>query len=315
MWDCYTIQTVPKPVLSVDLGGTKILACVVSGRRILASAKLKTNRGKPSDVVRQIAAAGREALLEAGLNLGGVSIIGVAVPGAIHPATGVVLSAPNLGWKKFPAAAKLKAAFGRPVVVANDANAGLAGECAWGALKRFRGRPVAGFFVGTGVGGAFSIGGRLVVGETGAAGEFGHITVARGGPKCGCGNTGCLEALASRSAIEKALDMGRGELPSGKIRKAMKKGDEDVHDAVEAAADWLGVGVANVINALNPAAIVLGGGLMEAIGDRILHRVAASAKRHALRAAFDACRIELSALGDDAVVVGMSELALQAKKA
>jgi glucokinase len=309
-----TIRNVPKPVLSVDLGGTKILASVVEGRLILGSAKLKTGKGKPGRVMRQIVDAARLALDEAGVSLSGIEAVGVAVPGAIDPKTGVVLTAPNLGWKDYPAAAKLEEDFGRRVVLANDANAGLAGECAFGALRPYRGRPTAGFFVGTGVGGAFAEDGKVMVGESGAAGEFGHITVARMGRRCGCGRYGCLETFASRSAIERELHVGRGQLRSSQIKKALRKGDKDVRSAVESAADWLGVGIGSIINALNPAAIVVGGGLMEAIGKKVIHRVIASAKKHSLRSAFDVCSIVLSELGDDAVVVGMSDLALQAKR-
>lgn len=299
-----------RPVIAVDLGGTKVLACVVRDGRVVARAKTKTRaEDGPAAVLRRIADCAREAAEGAGLAWGGIGRLGIAVPGAVGPG-GVVLEAPNLGWRRFKAQAAFSKLFGRPVVVANDANAGLAGERAFGALRRFGAEPVAGFFVGTGVGGAFAADGGIFTGAEGLAGELGHMTVAPDGPRCGCGNRGCLEAFASRTAIEKALGKRRGKLTSGKIRKALKKGDSGTRKAVRKAAAYLGVGVANVVNLWNPRAVVLGGGVIEAVGDFMLPIVLREAKKRALPSAFKACRVVRSSLGDDAVALGVAALAL-----
>jgi len=182
-------------VLAVDLGGTKVLACVTRGGRIASSAKERTETGRgPAAVIRQVERVAHRALEGAGLSWRRVRAVGVAVPGAVDPRTGIVLEAPNLGWRRFPARTSLERVFGRRVAVVNDANAGLVGEAEHGALRRWRAQPLAGFFVGTGVGGALMQGGRLLTGAWGAAGEVGHMIVRSGGPRCGCGKRGCLEA-------------------------------------------------------------------------------------------------------------------------
>lgn len=298
-------------VLAVDLGGTKIVASVVAGGKILSCVKVKTDvEAGPAGVVRQIAACCGQALAARGLKLSDVAGAGVAVPGLVESATGTVIDAPNLGWKSFGALARLKAAIGCPVVLANDVNAGLVGEWAFGAVKAFQRDPLAGIFVGTGVGGALMLDGRLVTGASGIGGELGHMKVLAGGPRCACGGRGCLEALASRSAIERALGKKRGGLTSGRIRKGLeKKGRKKLKKAVADACYYLGVGVANILNIFNPRALVLGGGFMEAMGARLMPAILGSAREHAFKRSFEDCRIVLSSLGDSAVPLGVACLA------
>ncbi|MBI4678288.1 MAG: ROK family protein [Elusimicrobia bacterium] len=302
--------------LAVDLGGTKIVSCVAVDGRVSARVKVKTEvDAGPMGIVRQIADCCGRALAARGLPWDAVSAVGVAVPGLVEHATGTVLEAPNLGWSSFKARAKLEAVLGRPVVLENDVNAGLVGEWAYGALRPFRTAcasgdcvPLAAVFVGTGVGGALMVDGRLVTGASGIAGELGHMKVLAGGPRCSCGSRGCLEALASRSAIEKAV--GKRRLTSGRIKELLeRKGKKRLKGAVSRAAYYLGIGVSNVVNIFNPRAVVLGGGFMEALGKRLLPDVIESAREHSFRRAFADCRILLSELGDDAVPLGAACLA------
>lgn len=304
----------PHPLLAVDLGGTKIVSCVVEDGKVLSRHKVKTDvESGPSGIARQIASACGEALSQRGLRWEDVPAVGVAVPGLVEHSSGTVLEAPNLGWRSFAAASKLGSLMGRPVVLENDVNAGLVGEWAYGVLKPFQTGPLAALFVGTGVGGALMLDGKLLTGASGIAGELGHMKVADGGPRCGCGGRGCLEAFASRSAIEKAVGEERGGLTSGRIRKLLeRKGRKKLKKAVSRAAYHLGVGVANIINILNPRAVVLGGGFMEALGDRLLPDVVESAREHSFARGFRDCRILLSGLGDDAVPLGAAFLAASA---
>ena len=306
-----------RPVLAVDLGGTKILACVVDARgRVLSRYKVKTaGPGGALGVVRRVVEAGQGAVREAGLALGGLAGIGVAVPGGVDAEGGVVVRAVNLGWRNLPVRRLLSRAFGRPVFVENDANAGLFGEAAFGALKGRGGGTLTGFFVGTGVGGGVMIGRRLLRGASGSAGELGHMVVMHGGPRCSCGRRGCLEALAGRRSIERRLDKegvrppGGGRFTGKKLRKALRSGRRGVRRELEDAAEALGVGIANLLAILNPDGLVLGGGVMEAVGDFIFPRALRAARRASFGNAFRDCLIVRSKLGDDAVVLGAAALA------
>ncbi len=303
-----------KPVLAVDIGGTKVLACVVApGGRVLARRKTKT--GDPNDLIERVETLGKEAVADAGLKLADLEAIGVAVPGGVDRRTGVVVRAVNLGWKDFPAGKLLSRAFGRPVIVENDANAGLLGEATYGSLKRWHDDTLTGFFVGTGVGGGLMMGGRLYRGVSGSAGELGHMVVAHGGPKCACGRRGCLESFAGRRSIEKRLRKagveppGGGRFTGGKLRKALTAGDKSVRRELESAAEHLGVGVANLLAILNPRGFVLGGGVIEAVGDFLLPRILKSVEKNAFGKAYKDCHIVRSALGDEAVALGAAAFA------
>lgn len=307
-----------RPVLAVDLGGTKILACVVSpSGRVLSRYKVKTAGAKgPRKLLQRLAECSRAAAAEAGVEIRALAGVGVAVPGGVDVRTGVVVKAVNLGWTDFPVRRLLTRLLGRPVAVENDANAGLFGEAAYGSLRPWRRETLTGFFVGTGIGGALMLEGRLHRGASGSAGELGHMVIQEGGPRCACGRRGCLEAVAGRLAVEKRLkDAGveppdGGRFTGGRLRKALKSGDKRVRRELETSAEALGVGVANMLAILNPSAFVLGGGVMEAVGDFLYPRVVRSARRHAFGDAFRDCRLVRSSLGDDAVALGAAALAL-----
>jgi glucokinase len=204
------------------------------------------------------------------------------------------------------------------VLVANDVNLGMLGEARRGAAKGAR--EAVGIFVGTGIGGGVLLGGRIWEGHGSRAGEIGHMRIARDGPKCGCGGVGCLEAIASRTAVERAIrqaiEAGRptvvtevmadrsGKIRSGVIQRAARQGDEVVVEALTHAAEALGIGCVNVINFLDPEIIVIGGGLIEACGGYILPTVAEVVERGVMPGARPPCPIVPAALGDDAVVHG-----------
>ena len=188
---------------------------------------------------------------------------------------GRVIFAPNLGWKDVPLQKELEERLNLPVFLENDCNLGVMGVHA----HELKGKPrhLVGVFVGTGIGGGLVLEGELYTGPHHAAGEVGHMILQAGGPKCACGNEGCLEALASRTAIFRkllaAVKAGQktvlteacGEelkdLRSGDLRRAIRRGDKFVEQLVEEAAYYLGLAVANLINLLNPEVVALGGGL------------------------------------------------------
>lgn len=311
----------PKYFLGVDLGGTKILAAVFDERgKMLAREKKATKPELGNSVVfDRVEECIHEALATAALPHTEIAALGIGVPGLIDTKGEVVRVAPNLHWSNIPLARLLRNRLDIPVTLVNDVQAGTlaVGEYGTGrGLKHF-----ACMFVGTGLGGGIVINGALYRGSTGMAGEVGHMVVLPdNGPKCGCGNRGCLEAVASRSAIVrrivKEIQAGRKsavpELCDGDLRRirsrilssAYRDGDELVREVIHDACHFLGIGAANLINALNPQAIILGGGVIEALGDRMLPRITKAAWAHVIAPSAERITIQDTGLGDDAGILG-----------
>ena len=272
----------------------------------------------------------RDAIDEADLSIKQVRAVGIGAPGAVNPTTGEVLFAPNLRWKDAPLGKDLGEALGLPVFVENDGNV-----CALGVhAVELEGKPssMVGIFLGTGIGAGIILEGELFGGFNRTAGEIGHMVLAVGGPKCGCGNRGCFEAMASRTAIFRDLSdairdgakshlvdlLGPGEaitdLKSGDLRKALRKGDKLVEKVVEAAAEYTGIAIGNIINFLNPEVIVLGGGVMDALQDDMMAIIEATARDYAMTGTADGIQILPSKLGDKAGITGAAVLARRGAK-
>lgn len=319
-------------IVGVDLGGTKILSGVFTPQlKRMATAKLSTKAERGYDaVVERIDRCVRDAVDEADISLKQVRGIGIGAPGAVDPDTGVVLFAPNLRWKDSPLKRDLEKRLGVPVFAENDGNI-----CTLGVQAvELEGKPqqLVGIFVGTGIGAGIILNGRLHGGFNRTAGEIGHMVLEVGGPKCGCGNRGCFEALASRTAIFRKLSdsirdgaksqlsemLGPGEgiadLKSGDLRKALRKGDKLVEKVIGEAAEYIGIATANIINFLNPEVIVLGGGVMDALQDEMLAIIEATARDYAMTGTADGIRIIASRLGDEAGITGAAVLARQGLK-
>ncbi len=312
-------------VVGIDLGGTKILAAVVAAdNTILGRAKVPTpaQQGGPA-IVEAIVACVDEALAEAGLGRGDIVAAGIGSPGPLDPETGVILFSANLNLRDFPLGPELSRALGCPVLVQNDVRAGGYAEFRLGAAKGYT--DVIAAFVGTGIGGCIISRGEVHTGATGNAGEIGHIVVKANGIQCGCGARGCLEAMASRTAIvhrvNKAIRKGTptilrermarkgGRLKSGDLAEAVAAGDQVAVTAVGRAAHYLGLGLGGLINVLGPQIVVIGGGVAEALGDPWIAQVREVARRQALVDRDGTIRIEPAALGDDAGIQGAALLA------
>ena len=311
--------------IGVDLGGTKILAGVFTSQlRLLQTAKLSTKSERGFDaVVDRIDRCVRDAVDEADMNLKQVRAVGIGAPGAVNPENGEVIFAPNLEWRDAPLKKELEKRLGLPVFVENDCNA-----CTLGVHEvELKGKPrnVLGIFLGTGIGGGLILEGELFRGFNGTAGEIGHMVLQVGGPKCGCGNNGCFEALASRTAIFRDIQqrvkegqktlltdwLGNdlSELRSGDLRKALRKGDKLVEKVVEDAAEFTGIAVSNLINLLNPEVVVLGGGVIDALEDEMMAIIVETALDSAMPGTTKGIEIIASDLGDNAGVTGGAVLA------
>ncbi len=320
----------PEYYVGVDLGGTKILAGVFDDKlACLGRTKMstKSERG-PEEVMDRIARCVREVVDECDLDLKQVRGVGIGAPGAVDPETGRVIFAPNLQWQDVPLKKTMEKELGMVVAVENDCNSATLGVFE----KEMQSKPryLVGIFIGTGIGGGIIADGKLYSGSGGTAGEIGHMVIQVGGPKCNCGNRGCFEALASRTAIFRtigaAIKDGQksvltemlgpdlADLRSGDLRKAIRKGDKLVEKIVEEDAEYTGIAVANLINILNPQAVVLGGGVIDALGDEMMAIIVETAEDYIMNGTSKGVEIVASKAGDDAGIIGGAVLARRATK-
>jgi glucokinase len=313
------------PVVGVDLGGTKILVGVIDAEnRILGRAKRATPAKEGGEeIVRAIVEAIEAALSEADVHRGDIAAIGIGSPGPLDAESGVIHFSANLNVHDFPLGPEVARVMGRPTLLQNDVRAGGYGEFRLGAGRGFRNLLAA--FVGTGIGGCVIQNGQLLVGATGNAGELGHTVVKAGGPRCGCGQRGCMEALASRTAITrriaKAIRKGiptvlddkvvskTSRLKSHDLAAAVAANDPVAIKEVSRAAHYLGLGLGSLVNVLGPELVIIGGGVAGALGEPYLEQVRHSLRAQAIVDPTGRVRVERAALGDDAGILGAALLA------
>jgi len=306
--------------IGFDLGGTKMLAVVYDADfQVIGKKRRKTkgNEGVELGVERVIATMD-EALAEAKLGRDEVAGIGIGCPGPLDLDKGILLDSPNLGWQNVPLKRKLQETFGCPAFVLNDVDSGIYGEYRFGAAKGAH--CAIGVFPGTGIGGGCVYEGKLLRGKTGSAFEIGHMQAMVDGPLCGCGRTGCLEAVASRLAISAAAVAAayRGEAPhllaeagtdlsnvrSSTLAKAIAAGDVSIERIVRQASQLTGRVIGDVVNLMAPEVVVLGGGLVEAMPDLIVGEVLKAARDRAMPVYRKTFVVRAAELGDDAAVLG-----------
>jgi glucokinase len=314
-----------KLYLGVDVGGTKILGVVAqTDGKILGSSRCSTpHHGDADEAFGAVCDVITGALGDAGVPADRVAAIGLAVAAVVDPERGLIVTTPNLDLGGLEIAGPLEDRFGVPVTLGNDVNAGTLGEKWLGAGRYVRN--VLGMFIGTGIGGGVVVDGRLVRGTRELAGEIGHIVMQIDGPECGCGARGCLEALASRLAIERdiraAIADGRqsaitdedgwpeSRIRSKMLKRALKAGDPLVTEIIERACRVIGLACLSLRHVLDSDLIILGGGVMEACHKYMLPQIREVVNGDPLRGARTSGAIVRSELGDDAVVLGAVALA------
>ncbi len=309
----------------VDLGGTNITCAIASQNgSILNTLSVPTaSHEGPDAVLRRIGDLVGKLAADAGVQL---AALGMGVPGRVDLASGTTEFLPNLPtqWRGVPVAAKLGAAIGCPVFLLNDCRTATLGELCFGGGRNVRDMVL--FMLGTGIGGGVVIDGKLRLGAMGSAGEVGHQTILPDGPLCGCGSRGCLETLASGPAITaegvRLLRSGLApklhEIVNGNaddvnpksMADAARNGDAAVRIAIERAAEFLGMGVANAITILHPQLVVIGGGVA-ALGDLLLDTVRAVVRRRVQMFPAETVSIEISTLADQAGLYGAIALAMK----
>jgi glucokinase len=316
-----TESAMAQAYLGVDLGGTKILAALVDERgRVVERVRLQTPADGPDSVVAAIVEAVQTLTERVRLPRASLAGVGVGAPGPLDPTTGVVFEPPNLpGWHDVPLAQMLDARLGLPVFVENDANAAALGEWWVGAAVGID--DLVYITVSTGIGGGLILDGRLYHGASGTAGEIGHMVIEHEGPRCNCGRFGCLEALASGTAIARAA---RAAVQSGAatvlatlpvealtaeaVARAAWEGDPVARQIYARAAAALGVGVANLVNLLNPAMVIIGGGVARA-GELIFGPVRRIVRQEAFERPGRTVQIVPAALGEEVGAIGAAAVA------
>ncbi|HXK34760.1 MAG TPA: ROK family protein [Dehalococcoidia bacterium] len=303
----------------IDLGGTKILVLLATeDGRIIGDARLATHAAEgPGPVIARIVAAVREAADEAGIGMDDVRGAGVSAPGPIDRDEGVITQPPNLpGWDHVELAKIIRSELGVRAWLENDANCQAIAEHRYGAGRGYR--DMIFLTVSTGIGGGIIIDNRLYVGASGAAGELGHLIVSPEGPACGAGHIGCLEAYASGTAIaRRAAELVRaGRLPrtarlaeqtpplaAHHVHMAADQGETEALEIIHAAGRYLGLGLATLIHAFNPQAIVLGGGLIN-IGEDLLGPARETARQRTFVQSWDDAQIIEGELGERSAALG-----------
>ena len=315
--------------LGIDLGGTKIAAAAVdvrTGERLLQLIVPTEAHEGPAAVIERMAALAAQVCTQANVALEHIPAIGIGVPGVIDLERGVTLLLPNLpsGWRNVPLAANIAHLTGRPTAIINDARAFTLAEATFGAGRDAS--SVVGITLGTGIGGGIAFNGRLHLGIDGTAGEVGHMTIDPYGPRCGCGNRGCLETFASSPSITAIglravaqgmttqigalVDYDLNKITPGVIARAAENGDTVAREILQRAGSYLGIGIANLITIFSPERVVIGGGLSR-LGEWLLEPARTEVTARCHLTPLDRVQIMLAQLGGEAGVIGAAVWAAQ----
>jgi glucokinase len=314
-----------KYIVSVDMGGTKILASVLNSKKgIIARQKKPTNINSGTKIyVNDVAEIVGKVVAASKLKKENIGAVCLGVPGSVNPVTGIIGHAPNLGIKNYKMKSELEKLIPYPVLLENDVNLGVLGIKNYGVGKKSVN--MLAVFVGTGIGGGIIINEKIYRGFNFVAGEIGHMMVQKNGPKCGCGKKGCFEALASRTAIvnnivsdikkmkKKSvlsdLIKSNQRIKSGALKNAIDRKDKVVTKRITEACEVIGDVLGSVCNLMNFDMIVLGGGVIEALGDFMMPIIKQEFHDHVFDAAAKDVKIVPSKLADDAAIYGGLALA------
>jgi len=320
----------PKPpVLAIDIGGTKIISAIISqDGQMLAKERFPTLADEgPQAVIDRIFASVDRLLGQGNMKPSQLHSISIAAAGAINFEKGMITESPNLpGWHNIALRDIMQEKYKLDTFLVNDASAAALGELRFGAGKGVRNLVL--LTLGTGIGGGIIIDGELYTGATGGAAEIGHMTIEANGPRCDCGNIGCLESLASgtavaKEAIERIKSGGKSslvEMVKGKVEDitaeevgvAARSGDPLARDIIDRAAFYLGVGLVSLVNIFNPEMIVLGGGMAK-MGSPLLEPARKLVKERAFTMLAQAVRIVTAKLGNEAGIYGAAAFAFRQK--
>lgn len=302
-------------VIGIDLGGTNLKAGLVDkGGKITHRLSIKTNyNADPQAISNQIFELIDEIIKEAHVKKSDIIGVGLGSPGLIDKKGETIIFSPNLPrWRNIPIKLLVTERFSMPCVLENDANA-----AAWGEKWVGAGKDVSSLVMltlGTGIGGGIVIGNKLWRGANNVAAEIGHMIIQMDGPKCSCGNNGCIEAYASatamvrrfkellKSGVSSSLKDSR-EITAKIINDAAFQGDKASLDVIEETGRYLGIALVNIMHILNPEMIVLTGGMIGS-GELLMNPIRQVTKQKAFEASYKDTKIVFSQLGNDAGIIG-----------
>lgn len=311
----------------VDLGGTSMIAVIADEKgKVLGSSYCATTPKAPAEeTINTVADQILLAAKDASVKISKIESIGLGAPGAVDDKNKMVVKAPNLGWLNVPIGKILKKRIKKDLALGNDVQVAILGEHAYGAAKGAN--RAVGIWVGTGIGGGLIVAGELDRGFRGAAGEIGHMMVTQDGPQCSCGRRGCVEALASRTSMERdvraAIEGGKEScvltimternkprMTSSVMARALKADDAVMKEVVARAQYYLGVLTANVVNAFDPEVIVFGGGVAQRLKEDFVAPIRETARQRFLRPDPEGLiKIEHAILDDYSGALGATALA------
>ncbi|HEY3284402.1 MAG TPA: ROK family protein [Armatimonadota bacterium] len=314
-------------VAGVDLGGTNVRAVLTDrkGTKLKSARRPSLASGPGSGTVNQIVEAIQETLTDQGADASQLMGVGIGIPGIMDADEGILFWSPNFpNWSnREPIGASVGQKLGAPTFIINDARCAALGELGFGAGRGVKNMIM--MTLGTGIGGGIVLDGKLMLGPQGSIGEIGHHTIDPNGPRCGCGNFGCMEALCGIGPIkERALRKIQSGRPTAllslcggdfslidpkMIGQAADSGDVLAQEVMDETGMYIGIGAANLINILNPERLVIGGGVALA-GDTIMNPIRRTIYARAVARQRDACQLVLAELGDDAGVQGAVQLVL-----
>jgi len=293
--------------IGIDLGGTKIATALADDNgHIVKRVEVPTHAAEgPDAVIERMADTARKVM--AGVQTRGIVGVGIGAPGPLNPRTGMVLGPPNLpGWNVIPLQQRMEALLELPVVIDNDANVAAIAECRLGAGHGAENMLYV--TVSTGIGGGVIMDGSIRHGASGLAAEIGHIIVDVNGPLCNCGNRGCLEAVASGTAIRRLAQERLGQAWGAReVAAAAASGDGLAASLLDDAFRWLGIGLINAVQLFDPAVIVIGGGVAQ-IGQPMFDTLQQVLDGNLFRTGSPAVRVVPAALGTQSGVIGAALL-------
>lgn len=342
MSEITNVQSFPL-VIGIDLGGTQVRVAVLQGATLFSRVDLLTGENPvPDRLLPRIYDAIQKTLDEASIRLDQIIGIGISSPGPLDSHIGIVFDPPNLpGWHDVPLRDLFKEHYNLPVFVENDANTAALGEYLFGAGRGSK--SMVYITISTGIGGGVILDGKILGGISGTAAELGHITIDRHGDRCNCGNIGCLESIASGTAIARRANEAmagdsdflswiserllhtttvseQATLPVNKdeserknlvdarlVAEAAAKGVPLACEIIRDAAEAIGIGLTNVIHIFNPELIILGGGVTQ-IGPLLMEPALHIVQERAMKVPRDAVRIVQAQLGTDVGLVGAGAL-------
>ena len=307
----------------IDLGGTKIYVIIIDKNGTILS-RVKTKIGGENNfdfIVDAIIKAYKDAIKDANLEEKDIVSVGMAVPSSVNIETKTLIYAPNFGWKNIQLSKIMSEKLKKPFFMDNDANMGTYGEYALGAAKGLK--HIYGIFVGTGIGGGYITNNDVERGYNFTAGEIGHIIVKIDGTKCNCSKRGCLEAIASKVGIikyikkrvekkgentilDKISPNWRKSVGASALYKALTNGDKVVKKALMRSGKAIGISAANIVNLIGVEGIILGGGVIEELGDFLIPIIKQNLIKYSMSNGADKIKLLKSTLGDDAVALGVA---------